>query len=441
MKNPGNGTVRARLLRALALASELEHGLCLQYLFTALSLKTGLEEGGLQLAELNIVRKWRGTLFFIAAQEMLHLAQAANIAAALGSGLHIDRPNFPQRPSYYPTGLPWGLWPMSPSVLVLYALYERPSDSGEKASPAWLPETGQLQAQHAMAFWQDAPGLKDPFAHLPEHFDRPAASPHLSIAALYQQIAEDLRELGQAGFVGPAGAQVGPDLMDMPQLLPILTLQQALDGVRLITLQGEGSPIDRVDSHFGLFVRMYEEYQSLRDARPEFAPVRDVQSNPLSRLHVDNTYPGWRLIQDPLTRHVNDLCSGVYVLMLDALQQVFSDPRGDKAWQARMADLSLRLMTTVLAPLGDMLTRLPMGDVSPGAAQRAKCAGPSFELDAVRAPIAHGEAAWPAFRAALLMWSEEALQLAERCKTHEAHLWAATPLSAVAATLVEMTAP
>lgn len=439
----GEAGIRSRLLRSLALACELEHGLCLQYLFSAFSLKTSLEEGGLDPAELNTVRKWRGTLFFIAAQEMLHLAQAANIAAALGSAINVHRPNFPQRPNYYPTDLPWGLWPLSYSTLVLYALYERPALSSEhsiRRIPEWLPEPDQLRAQHGV-FWQDAPSDKDPFAHLPDAFERPIASRYVSIAELYQQIASDLKQLGPEAFGGHggahAGSQVYPGLMDMPQLIPVFTLTDALDGVTLITLQGEGSPADRIDSHFGMFVSMYDEFLALSRARTGFAPVRDVQSNPLSRLHVDNSYPGWRLIQDPLTRSINDLCSSVYVLMLDVLQQVFAAPHDSLAYRQAMAELSLRMMTAVLAPLGDVLTRMPMGDDSPGGPLRPRCAGPSFELNILWRPLASGETAWPAIHAELLRLAQESKRLAGECTDNALTAWATATMVGVSASLSE----
>lgn len=439
----GANGVRSRLLRSLALACELEHGLCLQYLFTAFSLKTSLEEGGLDHAELNAVRKWRGTLFFIAAQEMLHLAQVANIAAALGSAINVHRPNFPQRPNYYPTDLPWGLWPFSYSTLVLYALYERPAQSSAdsvRRIPEWLPAPDQLRAQHGV-FWQDATPDKDPFAHLPEAFERPMASRYISVAELYQQIASDLKQLGPEAFGGHGGAHAGlqvyQDLMDMPQLIPVFTLKDALDGVTLITLQGEGSPADRIDSHFGMFVSMYEEFVELSSARSGFSPVRDVQSNPLSRLHVDNSYPGWRLIQDPLTRSINDLCSSVYASMLDVLLQVFAAPQDSLAYRQAMAGLSLRMMTAVLAPLGDVLTRMPMGDDSPGGASRPRCAGPSFELNVLWPPLAPSDAAWPAIHAELLRLAQEAKRLAGECAAHALTAWAAGAMAGVSESLDE----
>lgn len=397
-----------RLLHSLGIASELEHGLCLQYLFTAFSLKQSLEEGGLTADELMAVRRWRGNLLFVAAQEMLHFAQAANIGTAVGSGLNVSRPNFPQRPDYYPTGLPWGLWPFSRDALVLYALYERPTRPNA-ALPAWLTDTRQVDAALARLHAQ-APAEKDPFHFLPSSFERPRASGFTSVGELYRQIAEDLREGGDI-FHGPAAAQVAPRTVDLPQLLEVFDLDHALQGVELIITQGEGSPSDRADSHFGIFVAMVEELDSLSARRPQFQPVRDVQSNPLSHLHADNTYPGWRLIEDRFTREVNDLCSETYALMLLLLEQVFWPDDATQDERRAAAVLSLRLMNSVIAALGDLLTQLPMGDDNPS---RAAFAGPSFELPDATPALHSRQTARNYVRGTLLRLERMALGLARQ---------------------------
>lgn len=364
------------LLEQLALACELEHGLCLSYLFTAYSLKNRIEEGGLTSAELNSVRTWKANIFFIAAQEMLHLAQAGNLSSAAGSGLNVRRPNFPQRPDYYPTGLPWGLWPFSESALILYALYERPTHFQGNA-PAWLPDAANWRSALA-GLMSDAPPEKDAFHFLPDRFERPSASRCITIEALYRSIAKGFEQSG--GCPGPAQAQVPGSMVDFPQLRQVFQVPDALAGIELIVEQGEGAPSDRIDSHFGMFARMYLEYTTLRAQRPAFDPVRDVQSNPLSRLHPDNTYPGWRLIQDPFTRQINDLHNDIYLLMVHILQYVFTRYEDGEAIRKTLAGLCLRTMTGVLVPLGETLTQLPMGtDETPGSAARARFAGPSFE--------------------------------------------------------------
>jgi hypothetical protein len=122
---------------------------------------------------------------------------------------------------------------------------------------------------------------------------------------------------------------------------------------------------------------MHAEHERLAGARAEFAPAREVQSNPLSRLHVDNTYPGWRLIEDPTTREINDLSNAVYRLLLVLLHQLVATAPAPLP-RPMLAEAALRLMTAGVKPLCELLTALPMGDSSP---YRARYAGASFELE------------------------------------------------------------
>ena len=88
-------------LSVLTEACELEHGLACSYLFAAFSLKDQYD-GGLSAEELHLARKWAGQVYFIAAQEMLHLAQVWNLLTAIGGTPYYFRPNFPQTAKYYP---------------------------------------------------------------------------------------------------------------------------------------------------------------------------------------------------------------------------------------------------------------------------------------------------------------------------------------------------
>jgi hypothetical protein len=391
---------RRELLRRLAVAAELEHGLCLQYLFTAASLKDRFEEGGLTVDELIRVRGWKATLNFIAGQEMLHLAQVINLTIAVGGRPHLSRPNFPQRPDYYPTGLPWGLWPFSAEVIELYAWYERPDDWGDQP-PDW-PREDPLGAGRFDPLSADAPATKDPFAHLPDRYPRPRATPHETIADLYAAIAAALTTLPDVVIGDPADQLDGTQL-DSPQLTIVTDVPSALAAIDLIVEQGEGRPDDEPDSHVGAYLAVLDDLD--RITRSGFAPARDVAANPLSRLHVDNTYPGWRLITDPHTRAVNDLTSGVYRSILELLQ--LSGQRREWATSA-----ALRLMTGVLAPLTEILTGLPMGDDgSPGEGTRARFAGAGFELAPLPAP-APGPGARTLARDALVALATDADLLA-----------------------------
>ena len=368
---------RDELIRQLAVAAELEHGLCLQYLFTAATLKDSIDEGGLTDTELVAVRSWKGMLNFVAAQEMLHLAQVCNLLIAVGGQPHFSRPNFPQRPGYYPTGLPWGLWPFALDVVELYACYERPAQWLHGAPPDWLPLDRSTAFPELLA---DAPAFKDPFAHLPARFDRPQAVPQETIGQLYAAIAAAFEAIPGV-IIGDPSRQLDGRTMGVPQLVRVVDVPSALRAIELVVEQGEGLADDRPDSHFGAFLTLRGQLLSL-SSRPGFVPARDVAANPLSRLHIDNNYPGWRLITDPYTRAVNDLNSEVYRAMLDLLVLVIS--YGDSAAGAA----ALRVMTGVIAPRAEALTHLPMGaDGSPGDAARPVFAGPSFEVDYPLPPL------------------------------------------------------
>ena len=68
---------RDDLMYALSLAAELEHGICLQYLYAAYTLKTTVD--GLTAAQAATVNQWETDLLEIARQEMGHLGLVNNL--------------------------------------------------------------------------------------------------------------------------------------------------------------------------------------------------------------------------------------------------------------------------------------------------------------------------------------------------------------------------
>ncbi len=103
-----------------------------------------------------------------------------------------------------------------------------------------------------------------------------------------------------------------------------------------------------------------------------FEPVRPVGKNPrvqLSEETADSTH-----IVDELTVAVANLFNGAYDTMLLMLQRFFVHAEETDADLEQLAGASLRLMTTVIRPLGEALTRMPADSVAlPG-----KNAGPPF---------------------------------------------------------------
>jgi hypothetical protein len=92
---------RDQLVQALGCASELEHMLCLQYLFAAFSMRRSKEDFPPDTPEpvwrltLGFSKPWIAQIYMIARQEMEHLGLATNLLSSIGAEPHFQRPNFP----------------------------------------------------------------------------------------------------------------------------------------------------------------------------------------------------------------------------------------------------------------------------------------------------------------------------------------------------------
>src|SRR6267154_4613230 len=117
---------RTDLLKLLCEAAELEHGIACSYLYAAFSLKHDTAEGGMTWEEQQKVRRWAAQIYFMASQEMLHLALVWNLMTAIGGTPYYLRPNFPQSSKYYPLNIPIELKPFGPRSLRRFILYEHP---------------------------------------------------------------------------------------------------------------------------------------------------------------------------------------------------------------------------------------------------------------------------------------------------------------------------
>ena len=126
------------LLRLLREAAEIEHGLMLQYLYCAFSIKDRYQEliGSGVPASTDILG--------VAIQEMQHLGAVNRLLVALGSCPHLDRQDFPYEPDIYP--FPFQLEPISRSSLAKYAFTEGPA-SIFAASGQSTPEDEQFRDQ------------------------------------------------------------------------------------------------------------------------------------------------------------------------------------------------------------------------------------------------------------------------------------------------------
>jgi hypothetical protein len=331
---------RFELLTLLSEACELEHGLACSYLYAAFSLKQELSEGGVDWKQLQQVRLWAAQIFHVAAEEMLHLAQAWNLLSAIGGSPWYDRPNFPQPSDYYPLHLPLETRPFSLTTLDAFIKFELPTDDAEPAPPL---EIG------------------DP------------ARNYLSVGRLYRTIAEGIDAAAESElFIGNAANQVGPELMDFPDLVKVHNRATARAAIAQIIKQGEGCSPAAKDSHYAIFRRVRHSFLEASLAAEAsgvpFEPVRPCIENPVAFPQADLAAPGANPIRDPTTARAADLFDSVYVLMLRLLQYVFDGGTDDPATLKTFSRAALRIMTTVIKPFGEALALMPAGSAAYGGA-------------------------------------------------------------------------
>ena len=111
---------------------------------------------------------------------------------------------------------------------------------------------------------------------------------------------------------------------------------------------------------------------TIRERDPGFEPARPVMFATARPSEHDNTVP---LISDRVTARCVDLFNVSYEILLLALERYFAHTEENDTQLGTLADATINLMVGVLAPLGQIITTLPVGPAHPG-----QNAGPSFEL-------------------------------------------------------------
>jgi hypothetical protein len=396
---------REELLYLLGEAAELEHAACCIYLYAAFTLRA--EPGdGLTAAQVPVVAGWKRAINEIALQEMIHLALVNNLLAALGGAPRLGRHNLPQRSPYAPE-IRLTLAPFSEQTLRRFLYIERP-EGMDISSMA-----GELD--------HDRPAPPVPTGPLV----LPAPQAFSSIGELYRGIERGLRGLvGRYGeqrvFVGSPNAQASTRYFRvperMPELIPVAGLASAVQAIQTIVEEGEGARGGWQGAHFGRFLEILEAYRALAADDPSFAPARPSVTNPYVRVPRDllglatasgpaapDDPRGVHLIQDSTTAAVSDLFNACYAAMLQLLYRFFQHTEETDAELSMLGETAVLMMRQVLRPLGELLTRLPVGPRAPGWT-----AGPSFMLTSATPVTPHKPAAWS-------ILGERLLELAEVC--------------------------
>ena len=338
---------RSDLLKLLCEAAELEHGIACSYLYAAFSLKRDISEGGMTWEEQQKVRRWAAQIYFVASQEMLHLALVWNLTTAIGGTPYYLRPNFPQDPNYYPLQVPLKLEPFGARSLRRFIQYEHPETTPIAAEvSALLEQTREDEEEFSFT----------------------------SIGALYGLIRSGFERIDEEElFIGAPTQQMTPELVHFPDLIAVKDRASALRAVEEITEQGEGRKGHRENSHFVAFVRMLKELRESRATGSIFSPARPAMHNPTAGAEHSST-PSPNPIGNPLAGRVAGLFDSVYSLMLRMLAWSFEFDSGDSGAQLkRFCSVAIDLMPRVLLPLGEGLMLMPAGEKYPG-----KTAGPGF---------------------------------------------------------------
>ena len=348
-------THRRRLVALLTEAAELEHALMCQYLYAAFSMKRQVDEG-VTLAAAGADAPLGGEHHADRPPGDGASRPGQQSADLDRRGAVADAPELPARARATTTSRSESkLERLTEETLVRFALFEIPDADIEGRTGAARQGAG--------------PG------------DRPGALPD-DRAPLRRDLAA-LQQLGEELFIGPPGAELATtDVIPVPlrgislpntariydvELVPVDGLASALAVVEQIVTEGEGSPGSSAESHFKRVLAILREFRTERERDPAFDPARPVTA-----------HPDPHAIADRRTRRVSELFDDAYATLLLLLMRFFahSDERTAELTGLQRAAF-FPMMTTVIRPLGEMLTLLPTGPSGPAAPPARRSASPA----------------------------------------------------------------
>lgn len=193
----------------------------------------------------------------------------------------------------------------------------------------------------------------------------PSAQDYTTIGHLYDAIRANLaaldRQLGQeAVFLGDAGSQVGPAVIDLEGVQPITCLADANHAIDVVVEPGEGSSANSDESHYRSFIAIRDELEQLTSADPQFVLAWPVADSPVLRRPAD---PHNKVFVDhPDAARMLDFACATYGLLLRCLVQSFGrEGPNREAAQKALVSAAIDLMHV----LGDASTRLARLPASP----------------------------------------------------------------------------
>jgi hypothetical protein len=422
-------TNRADLIQALTVASQLEHGLMLMYLYAAFSMKSFPQElSPKESAEVlrDRLRNWESRILRVARQEMEHLGFVCNLLSAIGGNQYFDRPNFPQVPQYWPVDLPIELERFGVGALLRFLAYEKPENLKD-------PEVDQLRRLHEAQF---GPMVRSSVQPIEPKFE--------SLGELYMQIRSAFEYLPEAQlFLVPPSAQVDNDTLfgagslQMPvynmYIFKTYDRQSAVNAINEIIEQGEGTlangPITVQDMdptcHYMLFRSVLVDYLGgLTQPIPLFDGARKCVRNPAWELHQDTisrtVFKGVgkqsalsvAIITHPWTRDLMGVSNTAYESLMQLLVRLYTFSGDNSAEvQGIVHTVFFPMMTMVIRPLSELMSLLPAFLPSEEKGfEPGYTAGAGFEYFRTIGFLPHKPAAWITIHERL---SENATHFAE----------------------------
>ncbi len=348
---------REQLIFTLCEAATLEHMVMCGYLFTIFSLKRSTEEGVTD-AQLLALRRWERVIAGVAQQEMLHLALVNNLLTSIGAAPYFGRPNFPHPTRYFGPGAQLALLPFSEKALRHFLYLERPE--GMSLKDVLVPQTGAT-AKRILTGEEIVPEKQD-FA---------------TVGHLYRGIQQGFWDLsdkyGQSQvFLGSSKTQATGEYFRWPELIAVTDLDSAMRAIDTIITEGEGARGDWRKAHFGKFFNLLSEYLEEKKKDSNFHPSRPVLA---AYVHPPSDVRRADVITDPRTAGVANIFNACYEVMLQILSRFFVHVDTEPTERQTLSKTSVDLMIKAITPLGELLTKMPLGSHRPG-----KTAGPTFEM-------------------------------------------------------------
>jgi hypothetical protein len=398
---------RDYLIMLLHIGSELEHGLMVQYLYAAYSLRVD----GVPPQDSETVRQWQNLILTVAREEMGHLLTVQNLLCFVGGPVSFNREEFPWDTPFYP--FPFMLEPLSRESLAAYVFAEMPGNF-ETLEKLYANSRKSTAARHfeqvdipfieaTMKKWvgsDSAHPVGEVYGLITDIIKNPDLIPDSDFrpdSYVVQASWDDWGRSYAASPTLPDGSSPRQDKNKAHLIIEqVATRTDAVRALTEISNQGEaavvktqshakaGTPAAAPEelSHFERFVEILQAFEKKRISR-HWNPVRNVPRNPTTTLdaRTDPRRPAFQ--PTPITapaslkwanlfnvRYRNLLC---YLTHMFRLARVVSpsQPNTRGALMARVFGEMYNLKT-----IAGFLVRMPLTEDT----RDPRRAGPPFQM-------------------------------------------------------------